>query len=73
MQEPSEQSEQKPISPTLAAVRANLRRSGRSLAAHHKRMLRKHWPTRPKFVMRSKKFSIRADMSHDRTGVDIHT
>lgn len=29
---------------TLADVRAGLRRSGRALARHHRRMLRKHWP-----------------------------
>jgi hypothetical protein len=73
MQEPSEQSEQTPISPTLAAVRASLKRSGRALARHHLRMLRKHWPKRRAIEKASIKVRIRADMSHDRTEVDIQT
>jgi hypothetical protein len=61
------------ISPNLAAVRAQLRREGLRLAAHHRKMLCQRWPIRPKSAMASINVSIRADMSHDRRGVGIKT
>lgn len=59
------------ISADLAAVRARMKREGLRLVAHHRKMLRQHWPIRPKSVMASTNVSIRADMSHDRTRVGI--
>lgn len=61
------------VSTDLAAVRQQLKRDGLRLVAHHRKMLRQHWPIRPNSVMASINVTIRADMSHDTGGVDIQT
>jgi hypothetical protein len=69
----TERSDQKPISPTLAAVRASMKRSGRTLSRHHRRMLRKHWPKPAAEAKASVNVRVRADMRHDANGVGIQT
>jgi hypothetical protein len=61
------------VSADLAAVRGRLKHEGLRLVAHHRKMLRRHWPIRPKSGMASINVSIRADMSHDSSRVGMRT
>jgi hypothetical protein len=57
----SQRSELEQPSANLLAVRAVLKRAGLSLAAHHRRMLNKHWP-RPSAIAARQKRRGRADV-----------
>jgi len=62
--------ERNSISPDLAAIRESLKREGRRLAAHHRKMLALHWPAQYAKPTRARRTR---QSQHDRADASVTT